>query len=57
MTEQPGVWMLAEDIPFEGIVKAVPFATETDALRAGNDDKFAEVYFVPFGSDLREVIS
>jgi hypothetical protein len=54
---EPGVWIVAQSIPYEGITVAIPFATEVEALRRVNQDGYgAYAYFVPFGKDLREVM-
>lgn len=51
-----GVWMYAHEIPHEGITMAVPYATEVDALRAANAGDYGRVVFVPFGTDLKDVL-
>ena len=54
-----GVWIVAYDIPYEGITLAIPYPSEVEALRAVNNGVGygqAHAYFVPFGQDLREVM-
>ncbi|MGV9818402.1 hypothetical protein [Nocardia xishanensis] len=56
---EPGVWMVAQSIPNEGITQAVPYATEVEALRVVNRSGYGEdvhAYFVPFGKEIREVM-
>ncbi|WP_305780042.1 hypothetical protein [Nocardia nova] len=58
--EKPeGVWMVASNIPYEGITLAIPYPSEVEALRAVNKGVgygTAHAYFVPYGHDLGEVM-
>jgi len=51
-----GVWMYVNEYPHEGITMAIPYATETDALRAANEGDVGKAVFVPFGSDLKDML-
>lgn len=52
-----GVWVVAGQVwGYEGPYQVTPYPSEVEALRAANADDMLRAYFVPFGTDLREVM-
>lgn len=53
-----GVWLVAgTSWSCDGPGWVTPYPAEMEALRAVNETDYLRAYFVPFGEDLREVMS
>ncbi|WP_280476297.1 hypothetical protein [Nocardia farcinica] len=51
---EPGVWLVSYE--YDGGDHVIPFATEIEALRYVNSQHHNRAWFVPFGSNLHDVV-